>query len=98
MAATIDRINQLSTERSRLYREASNGRRGDPDVIARLRVLDAELQRLWDVRRQERAGRREGIDLLVDRAYADRYGRNYEEAVSPSTVGEAGDARLARAA
>jgi len=95
---TIDRINQLSAERSRLYGEASNGHRGDPEVIARLHILDGELQRLWNVRRQERAGRIEGIDLLVESMYRERYGKNYEEVLSPSTVGEPEDRRLVRAA
>ena len=88
MERTIDRINQLSAERSRLYREATNGHRGDPDVLARVHALDAELQRLWEIRRQEKARRRDVIDVLVDQAYEQTYGRNYEDAVSPPRVAE----------
>ena len=88
MERTIDRINQLSAERARLYREATNGHRGDPEVLVRLHVLDAEIERLWELRRRERAGRRDGIDLLVDRAYEQAYGRRYEDAVSPPKVAE----------
>ena len=91
MERTIDRINQLSVERGRLYREATNGHRGDPDVLSRVHALDDELQRLWDTRRQERAGRRDGIDLFVDKVYEEAYGRGYEDAVSPPTVAEAAD-------
>ncbi len=72
---TIDLINQLSAERARLYREASNGHRGDREVLARVHALDAEIGRLWDVRRQEKAVRRDDIDRLVDRAYEETYGR-----------------------
>ena len=89
MERTIDRINQLSAERSRLYLEATNGHRGDPDVLARVHAIDAELPRLWEIRRQEKARRRDDIDLLVDLAYAQTYGGSYEDAVSPPKVAEA---------
>ena len=88
MEGTIERINQLSAERAQLYLEATNGHRGDPDVLARVHELDAELQRLWDVRRQEKARRRDVIDVLIDQAYAQAYGRRYEDAVAPPTVAE----------
>ena len=88
MEGTIERINQLSAERARLYLEATNGHRGDPNVLARVHELDAELQRLWDVRRQEKARRRDVIDVLIDRAYAQAYGRRYEDAVVPPKVAE----------
>ena len=87
--STIDRINQLSAERSRLFLQAANGHRGDSKVLLRIHQLDAELERLWDERRRERAGRRDGIDLLVDRAYQETYGRDFEDAVSPPAVSEA---------
>ena len=88
MEATIERINQLSAERTRLYREATNGHRGDPEVLVRIHVIDAELQRLWDLRRQEKARQRDAIDRLVDHAYAQAYGPRYEDAVSPPAVAE----------
>jgi hypothetical protein len=96
--ATMERINQLSAERLRLFQQASNGHRGDPEVIVRLKLLDGELQRLWNIRRQERAGRVEGVDLLVETLYRQRYGENYEEVLSPSTVGEPKNERLREAA
>ena len=83
MLATIDRINAFSAERLALYRQASNGHRGDPEVIRRIQEITIELERLWDQRRRERAGRKDGIDLLVDQAYRAAYGRGYEEAISP---------------
>jgi len=93
MATTIERINEVSAERGRLYRLAGNGRRGDIEVLRRIKELSQEINRLWDERRVQRAGRRDGIDLLVDRAYQDAYGRSYEEAVFPTPVAEPEDAR-----
>jgi len=95
---TIDRINQLSSERATLYAQASNGRRGDKTIPRRIHEIDAELQSLWEQRRQEKAHRRDGIDLLVDRAYAKVYGRDFENAVSPAPVSEPADERVAAAA
>lgn len=92
MQATIERINRLSAERARLYLEAANGQRGDRDVLARVHELDAELQGLWNVRRQEKARRRDVIDVLIDRAYEQTYGSRYEDAVAPPTVAEPVDA------
>jgi hypothetical protein len=68
MERTIDRINQLSEERLRLTCEATNGHRGDPAVLQRIAAISRELEALWEERRRERAGRREGIDQLVDNA------------------------------
>ena len=93
MATTIERINELSAERGRLYRLAGNGRRGDVAVLRQVKELTQEIDRLWEERRAQRAGRREGIDLLVDRAYQDAYGRSYEETVFPTPVAEPEDAR-----
>src|SRR3989337_2039670 len=95
-ANTIERINRLTAERLDLYRQASNGQRGDPEVRARIAGISAELQRLLAQRRQERAGRRDGIDALVDHAYRAAYGERYEEAISPLPVAdEKTPARLA---
>ena len=87
-ANTIERINQLTAERLALYGQASNGQRGDPEVIRRIQEITVELQRLWDQRRQERAGRKDGIDALVDQVYRSTYGGDYEEAISPLPVSE----------
>jgi len=75
MAGTIEQINKLTNERARLYREATNGHRGDRETIARIRALTAELQRLWDQRRTELGGRSRGIDRLIDSEYEQLYGR-----------------------
>jgi len=93
MISIMERINELSAERGRLYRLAGNGRRGEVDVLRRIKELSQEIDRLWEQRRVERAGRRDGIDLLVDRSYQDAYGRGYEEAVFPTPVAEPEDAR-----
>ena len=86
---TMGRINQLAEERSRLYRQASNGRRADPTLRQRLLEINRELDALWDQRRQERTGRREGIDLLVDQEYERLYGHDYEDAIKPLHVDDA---------
>lgn len=98
MTATIDRINQLTSERLELFGQATNGRRGDPDVKARIRAIDAELQQLWEVRRHERAGRIDGVDAVVDAVYRTTYGASYEEVYRPSPVMEAADEAVLAAA
>lgn len=87
MQTTIDRINQLSAERATLFSLASNGHHGDPRVRQQIVQIGGELESLWNVRRQERAGHLEGIDLLVDRSYRQLYGRDYDDAVAPPLVG-----------
>src|SRR3989304_4454231 len=87
-ANTIERINQLTAERLALYGQASNGHRGDPEVRARIAGISAEPGHLRGQRPQGRAGRRDGIDLLVDHAYRAAYGARYEEAISPLPVAE----------
>ena len=83
MSDIAERMNQLSEERSELYRQRGNGSRGDVNVLRRIREVGRELDGLWDERRRERIGRLEGIDLLVDRAYARAYGEDYDDAVAP---------------
>ena len=88
MAARIlDRINTLSTEHGTLYRLAGNGHRGDPDVLRRIREIAQQLEELWELRRRERVGQREEIDLLIHRAYEATYGRRFEDAL-PMETGE----------
>ena len=83
---TEERINELSTERAKLYRLASNGRRGDEEIHLRIRELSSQIESLWEQRRQERAGTKEGIDLIIQRAYERTYGRGFEDAVAPRRV------------
>jgi hypothetical protein len=84
MAANVlDEINRLSTERSELYREAGNHRLSGQVLRQRAGEIQGELNRLWDRRRRERAGRLEGIDLLVHQAYEQLYGRDFDTAPVP---------------
>ncbi len=89
-SVTMDRIDRLSAERMRLYQQVGGGR-ADTHSLQRIRQVNDELAALWDERRRERAGRLEGVDLVVHRAYEQTYGRRYEDAISPPTVGEPGD-------
>jgi hypothetical protein len=88
---TMERINRLTEERARLYRLATNGRRGDPAARERIDEITRTLDELWAQRRQERIGRREGIDRLVDRVYEEIYGERYEDTIKPPAVGEPED-------
>ncbi len=83
-SVTMDRINQLSAERSRLYALAANGRGGECGW--RIREVTQELEVLWDRRREELAGHRDAIELLVDRAYERVYGADFEDVVAPARV------------
>lgn len=86
---TMERINSLSAKRAELYRTALSG--GGADIRQRIKDVTAELDELWDRRREERVGRLEGIDLLVERSYARVYGSNFQDAVAPPSVSEAED-------
>lgn len=88
---TINRINLLASERTRLYQRAGGGGRTDARSVARIQQVSRELETLWDQRRRERTGRLEGVDLIVHRAYEQAYGRRYEDAISPPTVAESED-------
>lgn len=88
---TMERINQLSEERAQLYRSATDGRSGDPELTQRIHEITSALDELWEQRRRERVGRPEGIDLLVEQAYRSTYGSRYEDAVRPAPVGEPED-------
>lgn len=83
---TMERINELSAERSRLYRLVDGDRRGDSAVRNRTQEIGREIDALWAERRQERAGQPEGIDLIIDRAYQRIYGPDYDNVVAPQGV------------
>jgi hypothetical protein len=83
----MDKINSLTRERQELFRQASNGGRTTA-TMARIHALDAEIEQLWDARRQERIGRLDGIDAVVDAAYRRTYGPKYEESFRPTPVAE----------
>jgi hypothetical protein len=86
---TMERINQLSAERASLYRQVSNGGRGKGELMARIKQIGAEIDALWEQRRVDRIGKREGIDLVIDRVYEHTYGKGYEDVAVPAAVSEA---------
>lgn len=86
MAANVlDQINGLSKERSELYRRAGNHRLSGRVLRHRVRQIQGELNRLWDRRRRERAGRLDGVDLLVHQAYERLYGKDFDTAPVPAS-------------
>ncbi len=85
---TMTRINDLAAERARLFRTASNGSRGNPAVLAKIAVIDGELERLWEQRRAERAGRTDGIDRLVEWGYEKIYGAEETPRVTQEELAE----------
>ena len=85
-SVTMERINQLSAERSRWYAQATNGHRRES--VRRVREVSQELEVLWDRRREELAGHRDVIELLVDRAYERVYGAGFDDVVGPARVDE----------
>ncbi len=89
---TIDRIDQLSNERSRLYSIALDSPRGNDELTQRIKEITSDLDQLWDLRRRERVGKLDGIDLLVDRSYTQIYGKDYRDVVAPAAVEEEGKA------
>ncbi len=82
---SLERINQLTQERSQLY-QIQDGRRRNPAFKSLIAKIGGELDRLWNQRRTERAGQREGNDLLIERSYERAYGPGFDDAVSPAAV------------
>jgi hypothetical protein len=62
----IDRINALAAERTALYRKATDG--WSPEERARIKAVNEELEALWLLRRQARAGRDDADEVPVSRA------------------------------
>ncbi len=89
--ATMNRINRLTEKRAELYSIASSGRRRGAAVRERIKRISAELEQLWELRRTERVGLLDGIDLLVERSYAQIYGTRFEDVVAPPRVSETED-------
>ena len=89
---TIESIHRLSTERSRLYRIALDSPRGNQEVTQRTKEITAELDQLWGLRRRERVGQLDGIDLLVEKSYAEVYGGDFRDVVAPPAVEDELDA------
>ncbi len=87
---SLEHINQLTQERTKLYR-LQDGKRRNPAFRSIIAKITGELEALWNRRRQERAGKREGIDLLIERSYESAYGPDFEDAVSPAAVESDGD-------
>ena len=62
----IDRINALAVERTALYRKATDG--WSPEERARIKEVNEEVEALWVLRRQARAGRDDADDVPVRHA------------------------------
>ena len=62
----IDRINALAAERTALYRKATEG--WTPEERARIKEVNEELEALWLLRRQARAGRDDADEVPVRNA------------------------------
>ncbi len=56
---TLDRINRLANERAELYKGATRMPMGETER-RRVETIGAELERLWDQLRRERAARHYG--------------------------------------
>lgn len=74
---TLERINELTSERAELFRKAGVGRAGDRTIMTRVHGIDSELEELWELRRRERSGVLEGIDLVIEREYERIYGKDF---------------------
>ena len=82
---SLEHINQLTETRAELYK-AQDGQRPNPAFRSLIAKIGNDLYALWDQRREERAGRREGIDLLIERSYERAYGPGFDEAIAPVAV------------
>ena len=56
-----ERINELATERSGLYRDAVTG--WSTELRDRLKAIDGELALLWEQRRRARAGQEDDVPV-----------------------------------
>ncbi len=66
--STLAQINRLANERQAIYRKAGHQRLSEAD-LRRLQEIEAELNRLWQRRRLEKAQQRDYLDLLVEQSY-----------------------------
>ena len=66
---TLERINYLANEKLNIYLKASRGGLTEEDR-SRLQAIERELADLWDQRRRELAGRRDMLELWVERSYS----------------------------
>ncbi len=62
----IDQINALAVERTALYRKAADG--WTPEERAHMKAINEQLDALWLLRRQVRAGRDDASDVVVRQA------------------------------
>ena len=68
-----------------------DGRRQPPadrELTQHIKEITVELDQLWDLRRRERVGKLDGIDLLVEKSYVEVYGKDYRDVVAPPAVEE----------
>ncbi len=91
VTTTIQRIDRLSHERSRPDRLVLDSQRSDRGMQHRIAEITGELDQLWVLRHRERVGKLSGIDLLVERSYAQNHGEDNRDAVAPPAVEEQQD-------
>lgn len=66
---TLERINRLANEKLNIYLRASHGGLSEEDRL-RLQSIERELADLWEQRRRELAGKRDIIELWIERSYS----------------------------
>ena len=75
----FERINALSREEERLYAAAGNGNGIDADARDRLRAINVELDRAYDLLHQRQAKRNAGEDPLEAEARSADVVEHYEQ-------------------
>jgi hypothetical protein len=65
-SGTMARIQQLTAERQKLYAESAMHPLLGPSNAARIKALAAEIDRLWNVLRRERAMRRVQLERALN--------------------------------
>jgi hypothetical protein len=83
-SGTMARIQQLTAERQKLYAESASHPLLGPSNAGRIKALGAEIDRLWNVLRRERATRR----VQLERALNVRSDDDDDERDSPRQIME----------
>jgi hypothetical protein len=65
-SGTMARIQQLTAERQKLYAESASHPLLGPSNAGRIKALGAEIDRLWNVLRRERAMRRVQLERALN--------------------------------
>jgi hypothetical protein len=83
-SGTMARIQQLTAERQKLYAESASHPLLGPSNAGRIKALGAEIDRLWNVLRRERAMRR----VQLERALNVRSDEDDDDRDSPRQIME----------